>query len=174
LEALDRHVDDTKVDEEDDDPIRRLLAERGGTTYEADSDDDWESSFTADDQKESSGEATLQAMFSQPHGGSETAIAPEEGEADAEAETEAETAGDEEPAKAANTHWECPLCGQQSHRVEPACPACKSVVDLNRLVDMARNEDVDRVSLKRLISDWEEQADSEPTAALCTKLALGY
>jgi twitching motility two-component system response regulator PilG len=48
------------------------------------------------------------------------------------------------------------------------------VVDLNRLVDMARNEDVDRVSLKRLISDWEEQADSEPTAALCTKLALGY
>jgi twitching motility two-component system response regulator PilG len=175
LEALDHHVADTNVDAaEDDDPIRRLLAERSGTAYESDadsSDDSWESSYSTqdDEEEESSADATLLALFSQERGAGQAAIASEEEEAEAEVEIAVE-----EPGKAANTHWECPLCGQQSHRVEPACPTCKSVVDLNRLVDMARNEEVDRVSLKRLISDWEEQADSEPTAAICTKLALGY
>lgn len=165
LAALEQHVDDAQVDAEDDDPIRRLLAERSGTAYESDSDNaSWKSSDSSEDEEESSGDATLLAMFSQEP----AAVEPEE------ADTEVETVVDEQPAKAANPHWECPLCGQQSHRVESSCPTCKSVVDLNRLVDMARNEDVDRVSLKRLISDWEEQADAEPTAALCTKLALGY
>jgi twitching motility two-component system response regulator PilG len=172
LEALDQHVDDARVDVEDNDPIRRLLAERSGTSYESESDSDedsWESSYASDDEEESSDDdATLLAMFSQDHGAAKTAVDW------GETETEAEVKIGEQTAKSANTHWECPLCGQQSHRVEPSCPACKSVVDLNRLADMARNEDVDRVSLKRLISEWEERADSEPTAALCTKLALGY
>ena len=170
MEALDQHVADANVAAEDDDPIRRLLAERSGVAYQADddsSDDSWESSYSSEDEEEeSSADATLLAMFAQERGGQ--AAVP------AEAEAEVETVIEEKPAKVANTHWECVLCGQQSHRVEPTCPTCKSVVDLNRLADMARNEDVDRVSLKRLISEWEEQADSQPTAALCTKLALGY
>ncbi|MDA0207150.1 MAG: response regulator [Acidobacteria bacterium] len=175
LEALDQHVADTNVDAvEDDDPIRRLLAERDGTVYESDSDssdDSWESNYSTEDQEESSADASLLAMFTQESGADETTTVSYEEEAGAEA---AETVVDEQPTRAANTHWECPICGQQSHRVEQNCPTCKSVVDLNRLSDMARNEDVDRVSLKRLISDWEEQVDVEPTAALCTKLALGY
>ncbi len=170
LEALDQHITDVKVESaEDDDPIRRLLAERDGTAYESDSDNDndsWESSYSTEEQEESSDDATLLAMFSQ-----DRAVGDSQ---ETEADTEVEAVVEEEPAKAVNTHWECPLCGQQSHRVEPTCPTCKSVVDLNRLADMARNEEVDRVSLKRLISDWEEQADMEPTSALCTKLALGY
>ena len=171
LEALDQHVANAQPHaDEDDDPIRRLLAERDETARESDSDssDSWESRYsTEEDQEDSSVDATLLAMFSQDRSGQAAVPSKEE-----EAEEEAEPAV-QEPRKA-NTHWECPLCGQQSHRVEPACPTCKSVVDLNRLADMARNEDVDRVSLKRLISDWEDQADAEPTAALCTKLALGY
>jgi twitching motility two-component system response regulator PilG len=169
LEALDQHVAETRVEAEDDDPIRRLLAERGGRDYESDSgDDSWESTYTDEDQEASSDDATLLALFSRHRSAAESAADSEE------AEAEVETVVEQPPAKAANTHWECPLCGQQSHRVEPACPTCKSVVDLSRLADMARNEEVDRVSLKRLISEWEEQADSAPTAALFTKLALGY
>ena len=171
LEALDQHVADANVAAEDDDPIRRLLAERSGAAYQADddsSDDSWESSYSSEDEEEeSSADATLLAMFAQERGAGQAVVSDEE-------EAEVETVIEEKPAKVANTHWECLLCGQQSHRVEPTCPTCKSVVDLNRLADMARNEDVDRVSLKRLISEWEEQADSQPTAALCTKLALGY
>lgn len=165
LHALEQHVDDTTVNVEDDDPIRRLLAERAGTVYESDSgDESWESSYAAEDEEESSGDAGLLALFSQDRPAVDAA----------KTEAAAEAAVEEEPKKSVNTHWECPLCGQQSHRVEASCPTCKSVVDLNRLADMARNEDVDRVSLKRFISEWEEQADIEPTAALCTKLALGY
>jgi twitching motility two-component system response regulator PilG len=171
LEALDQHVADTSVDAEDDDPIRRLLAERAGTAYESDADEDsWESRYPSEDEEESSDDATLLAMFSQDRGASPASFQTEESE---EAE-QAEPAVEPQPARTVNTHWECPLCGQQSHRVEPSCPTCKSVTDLKRLPDMARNEEVDRVSLKRLISEWEEQADTEPTAALCTKLALGY
>jgi twitching motility two-component system response regulator PilG len=177
LEALDQHIDDARVEAEDDDPIRRLLAERSGTPYESDSDDDsWESSYSSDDDGEiedSSDDATLLAMFSQDRSAAKASYS-EETEAETEVESKVQSIADAPPAKSVNTHWECPLCGQQSHRVEPACPTCKSVVDLNRLADMARNEDVDRVSLKRLISDWEDQAETAPTAALCTKLALGY
>lgn len=183
LEALDQRVDDTKVVEEDDDPIRRLLAERSGTPYQpySDSDEDsWSSrhsSRDADEQDESSNDnATLLAMLTQDSVAAKSTVDWEETETETESEPEAvaEVETREQPAKSPNTHWECVLCGQQSHRVESSCPACKSVVDLNRLPDMARNEDVDRVSLKRLISEWEERAELEPTAALCTKLALGY
>ncbi len=174
LEALDQHVDDTKVAAEDDDPIRRLLAERSGTPYEPYSEEDsWASSYSSRDDEESSEDnATLLAMLTQDAVPAKSAVDWQEPETETEAVTEVENR--EQAARSVNTHWECILCGQQSHRVESSCPACKSVVDLNRLADMARNEDVDRVSLKRLISEWEERADLEPTAALCTKLALGY
>jgi hypothetical protein len=118
LEALDQHVDDANVDAEDDDPIRRLLAERSGTRYESDSDSDddsWESRFSSDDDEESADDdATLLAMFSQDRGAAKTAVDWEETETDAEVET------GEQTAKSDSTNWECPLCGQQSHRVEPS------------------------------------------------------
>ena len=39
---------------------------------------------------------------------------------------------------------------------------------------MAENDDVDRVLLKRLITDWESQVEAEPSAELHGRLALAY
>ncbi len=173
LEALDQHVSEAIVDEEDDDPIRRLLAEKSddasAESYESqpDSVDPWDSAEIETESLESeeettSDDATLLAMLAQD------TSAPEETDENVDAGSHGVV------ETIVNTHWECPLCGQQSHRVEPSCPTCKSIVDLTRVPDMALNEGVDRVSLKRLVADWEDQVDMEPDAELYTKIALAY
>ena len=173
LEALDQHVSETIADEEDDDPIRRLLAEKSDDASaescesQSDSLDSWDNAEIETESLESeeettSDDATLLAMLAQD------TSAPEETDesVDAASHGAVETI--------VNTHWECPLCGQQSHRVESSCPTCKSIVDLTRVPDMALNEGVDRVSLKRLVADWEDQVNIEPDAELHTKIALAY
>jgi twitching motility two-component system response regulator PilG len=178
LEALDQHVSEPIATEEDDDPIRRLLEERDGDSEESydnepESTDSWSTaevateSYDSEELDDTSGEASLLAMFNRDESTTETT-------SDAEASDETETESQLEVETIVNTHWECPLCGQQSHRVEPSCPSCKSIVDLTRVPDMALNEEVDRVSLKRLVSEWEDQVEIDPDPVVYTKLALAY
>lgn len=172
-ETAEEETADQDTDEEDDDPIRRLLAEKSDDASaesdesQSDSLDPWDSAEIETESLESeeettSDDATLLAMLAQD------TSAPEEKDENIDAGSHGVV------ETIVNTHWECPLCGQQSHRIEPSCPTCKSIVDLTRVPDMALNEGVDRVSLKRLVADGEDQVEIEPDAELYTKIALAY
>lgn len=182
LEALDHHVSEPTTLADDDDPIRRMLAEKDGDSEElyaadAESTDSWDSAevdteaFEADSDDEDSDGSSLLAMLTQDDTVSDTNESGDEEEAAVESDDERDALIVEPTV---NTHWECPLCSQQSHRVEPWCPSCKAIVDLTRVPEMAQNDDVDRVSLKRLIADWEDQVEIEPDPVLFTKIALAY
>ena len=188
-----------EASDDDDDPLRSLLAEKeaGRTTVEDAEDDDFFSPVNEDseDERDRSNDAAAslaallggEAAEEETRASDLTEISEEESESihslwrreedgesgEIEGEVEAESPVVTTP-EAKPELWQCPICEQQSHRAELACPQCRAIVDFSRLPAMAENDEVDRVLLKRMIADWENQVEASPTAELHGRLAIAH
>lgn len=176
---------DTAPAEEEDDPLRRLLAEKSeqspeardpfaDETAEAQEDSAEEKPEASDSERERARAASLEALFGEPARGDEAEDGtPAEAQQEAVAEQQAEPLA-EEPSQAASEPaaegLACPVCEASWTQSERICPTCRSITDPILVEEAPQHEGADRSSLreaeKRLVSLVENAPSFEAFRAL--------